>query len=120
MSIENKKISEDELDNVTGGCAHDITVESNRSKYNDYTIPVDMYCGQIGTKYLFVKNKKDSQWLFGELVNSYEANQGAWTVRTHDIRVEDGAGFEEANTISVSEYGTTEIPGKSYQMYAKG
>jgi len=124
MSIENKKITDEELDNVTGGCKETRWFQGNKGNYSAYNIPVDKYCGEIGKKYLFVSHNNSNDWLFGVLVNTYEANNGAYTYRTHDIKVEDGNngdGVESTNHyIRVDEdYGTREVCGDDYQMYTK-
>jgi len=120
MSIENKKISEEELENVNGGCNETAYFPGNKSNYSDYTVPVDKYCGVIGKKYLF-DDPGNGRWLFGVLVNSYEKNEVFYSTRTHDVKVEDAYGFDKdkKNYILVSEYGTKEIVGAQFQMYAK-
>jgi len=120
MENSEKLIPEEELDNVSGGCGDNTEVPGDRSKYNNYTIPVDKYSGVIGNRYLF--DNGDGQWIFGELLNSYESFQLLYTYRVQDVRVIDAHGFSNSsgpNSIELSEYGTIEIYGDEYQMYAK-
>jgi len=120
MSIEEKKLSEEELENVNGGCAEEKSFTGLKGAYKDYNIPVDKYSGVIGKRYLF-DDASHKRWIFGRLVNSYEENEGLFTRRTHDIFVEDAYGFSENKKcyLSVSEYGTYEVSGNIFQMYAK-
>jgi len=119
--LKKKELKEEELEKVSGG-SKTLQAAGNIDKYSDYNVRVNKYSGQIGTKYLFVKHNSDN-WLFGTLVSSYERHEFLFaTVRTHDIKVEDGFGDynnKDKHKISLSDYGTREINGDEYQMYAK-
>jgi len=121
--IEKKLLSDEELDKVTGGSY--IRFQGNLAAYSEYKYSISKYAGKVGTKYLFKED--EGHWIFGELINSYEAKHLFGSTRTHDIKVEDSKGLEEetssnlslVGTTWVSKWGTREVNGDKYVIYEK-
>jgi len=121
--MEKKQLSDEELENVNGGCSTEgggdggqntPYTNTDRSAYKSYCVEMSCDDCQVNEKYLFVNKDEPEKWVFGSVFNSYNRVGLGCFERMLDLVVMDGNGLTVTNGS-----GTYEICAWRYHTYRK-